>query len=68
VAGFSTHEDRALDGDRCDVGFNTRLLKRVLCAEAASAATEGKRRSAGQRERIDAAIDTPGLLSVADPE
>ena len=46
-------------------GLSQRSLeKRVLAATA-----DGKRRSAGQRERIDVAIDAPGgLLGVAEPE
>ena len=39
------------------------LEKRALAATA-----DGKRRSAGQRERIDAAIDLSRLLSVAEAE
>ena len=47
----------------------TEALHQRLRQRRASAATaEGKRRSAGQREGIDAALDTPGLLGVADPE
>jgi hypothetical protein len=37
--------------------------KRALAATA-----DGKRRSAGQRERIDVAIEAPRLLGVAEPE
>src|SRR5229473_565826 len=34
---------------------------------ASAATADGKRRSAGQRERIDVAIDAPRLLGVAEP-
>jgi hypothetical protein len=33
---------------------------------ALTAAAEGKRRSAGQRERINVAVEAPGLLGVAE--
>jgi hypothetical protein len=73
VAGFSgPTKIAALDGDghdaAFDAGFDTGFLQRVLSAEAASAATEGKPGSAGQREGVDAILDTPRLLGVAHPE
>src|SRR5216684_9072003 len=42
---------------------NSPFEKRALAATV-----DGKRRSAGQRERIDVAIDAPRLLGVAEPE
>ena len=39
------------------------LEKRVLAATA-----DGKRGSAGQRERIDVAVDAPRLLGVPEPQ
>ena len=35
---------------------------------ASAATAEGKRRSGGQREGIDAGVEAAGLLGVADPE
>ena len=49
-------------------GAAARLSQLTLEKRALAATADGKRRSAGQRERIDVAIDAPRLLGVAEPE
>src|SRR6266566_3668202 len=51
------------DATGCGPLVPTSLEKRVLAATV-----DGKRRSAGQRERIDVAVDASRLLGVAEPE
>ena len=49
-------------------GAAARLSQLSLEKRALAATADGKRRSAGQRERIDVAVDAPRLLGVAEPE
>ena len=56
---------RDLRGGRC---IATRAGWGELNQRALAATVDGKRRSAGQRERIDVAVDAPRLLGVAEPE
>jgi hypothetical protein len=45
-----------------------RLSQLPLEKRALAATADGKRRSAGQRERIDVAVDAPRLLGETEPE
>lgn len=56
---------RDLRGGRC---IATRAGWGELNQRALAATVDGKRRSAGQRERIDVAVDAPRLLGIAEPE
>ena len=49
-------------------GLAARLPQLPIEKRALAATAGGKRRRAGQRERIDVAIDAPRLLGVAEPE
>jgi hypothetical protein len=61
--------DWAVSGYRAiSEALRARLQAPALEKRALAATADGKRRSAGQRERIDVAIDAPRLLGIAEPE
>src|SRR5712664_942324 len=53
---------------RTATGAAARLSQLPLEKRALAATADGKRGSAGQRERIDVAVDAPRLLGVAEPQ
>lgn len=58
----------AKSGSASNAAGTARLSQLPLEKRALGAAADGKRRSAGQPERIDVAVDAPELLGVAEPE